>query len=421
VQVWCKFEKVSAKQKEGSWGVLVPKKLPSGRWMVSLGWVDGKNPRRKFATKDDAQAFCLLEKARRKAHGQLTADADGELVARWMKLEERLKTAGAGSLVAVAEKALRDHAAITRTGTARECFDMAHAALKAAGRKGNYLADLRNRCGRFLRDFGENRPIAEATPAVVSAFLGNIKDGSGSYRRTISAWLGWAADNGWLATNPCIRKRRRGEKTKGQGKAVILSPEESAKMLMAAVESEAWDVLGYVTLSLFAGIRPEEFRKRAKGFPPLDLRWEDIDNKHISINEELAKTGRGRSIPASAVLEQWLELLRIKKGGKLSGNILPPGWVKLWSKWRKEHWVDAGGVPLKWHADQLRHSFGSYHLAAHRNAGRTALVMGNSATILLDRYWNWKTLASTASVYWKLAPASSVDEMLSFAKKNSPV
>lgn len=408
VQVWCKFRNVSAKQQERSWGVLVPKKLPSGRWIVSLGWVDGKNPRRKFANKDDAQAFCLQEKARRKAHGQLTADADGELVARWMKLEESLKAAGAGSLVTVAEKALRDHAAITKSGTARECFDMAHAALKTAGRKGNYLADLRNRCGRFLRTFGEDRPIAEATPAVVSAFLESIQDGAGSYRRTISAWLGWAADNGWLASNPCIRKRRRGEKAKGRGKAVILTPEESAKMLVAAVNTEAWDVLAYIVLSLFAGIRPEEFRKRAKGFEPLDLRWEDIRNKHISINEDLSKTGRGRSIPVPSVLEQWLDFLRKKKGGKLSGTILPPGWVKLWSTWRKEHWVSADGVPLKWNADQLRHSFGSYHLAANRNAGDTALVMGNSATVVLDRYWNWQTLASTATLFWKMTPASSV-------------
>lgn len=81
---------------------------------------------------------------------------------------------------------------------------------------------------------------------------------------------------------------------------MILSPEQAAKMLKAAVESEAWDVLGYVALSLFAGIRPEEFRKRAKGFKPLDLRWEDIENRHISINEALAKTGRGRSIPITS-------------------------------------------------------------------------------------------------------------------------
>lgn len=378
--------------------------------MVSLGWVDGKNPRRKFKTKDDAQAFCLQEKARRKAHGHLTADADGELVARWLKLEEQLKSSGAGSLVSVAEKALKDHAAITKSGTARECFDAAHAALKAAGRKGNYLADLRNRCGRFLRDFGENRAIAEASPQVVAAFLGNIKDGSGSYRRTISAWLGWAADNGWLATNPCIRKRRRGEKPKAKGQAVILSPEQAAKMLKAAVESEAWDVLAYAAISLFAGMRPEEFRKRAKGFDPLDLRWEDIQNKHISINEALAKTGRGRSIPIPAVLEQWVGYIRGKNGGKLSGNILPPGWVKRWSQWRKHHWLDEKGLPLEWHADQLRHSFGSYHLAAHCNAERTALEMGNSVTVLLDRYWNWKTLHTVARRYWRLVPDAVLAE-----------
>lgn len=397
--------------------MLEPKKLPSGGWIVSLGWEKetGKNPRKKFQNKDDAQAFCLDEKARRKAHGQVTAGADGVLVKRWMELDEKLKASRAGSLLEVGNKVLIEQLAITRFGSVKECFDAYHAEMfKEVDRgelSGTYLADLRNRCGRFLRWFGEKRPMVEFSKAQATKFFEEITDGSGVNRRTISAWAGWAVENGWISLNPCTKKRRKGTNrkgkrkrmSKGKGKAVILSPDETTRILAAALNSEAWDVLSFLVLSLFAGTRPEEFRKRAKGFEPLDLSWEAWRGQNMAISDEMAKTGVGRLIPVQPVLQVWLKLLTQKKG-QLTGRILPSGWVKLWSRWRKEHWLDADGNPLKWHADQLRHSFGSYHLSKYRSAGDTALAMGNSAAVVLDSYWKWDTPSTEAEEYWESTP-----------------
>ncbi len=397
--------------------MLEPKKMPSGGWIVSLGWEKetGKNPRKKFQNKDDAQAFCLTEKARRKAHGQVTAGADGVLVKRWMELDEKLKASRAGSLLEVGNRVLIEQLAITRFGSVRECFDEYHAEMLRVANSGEisgtYLSDLRNRCGRFLRWFGEKRPMIEFSQAQAAIFFTDITDKSGVYRRTISAWAGWAVENGWLSLNPCIKKRRKGTNrkgkrqrmSKGKGKAVILTPQETIRILAAALDSEEWEVLSFLVLSLFAGIRPEEFRKRAKGFEPLDLTWEDWRGENIAISEEMAKTGVGRLIPVKPVIHDWLDFLTQKKG-KLTGRILPSGWVKLWSRWRKEHWLDADGNPLKWHADQLRHSFGSYHLSQFRSAGDTSLAMGNSAGVVLDSYWKWDTPTSEAKEYWELTP-----------------
>ncbi len=389
--------------------MLEPKKLPSGGWIVSLGWEKdtGKNPRKKFQNKEDAQAYCLDEKARRKAHGQVTAGADGVLVKRWMELDEKLKASRAGSLLEVGNRVLVDQLAITTFGSARECFDACHAALRADDRSGIYLADLRNRCGRFLRWFGEDRSMVEVSQAKIFEFLGTINNKSKVDRRTISAWTGWAAANGWLATNPCIEQRRIGTKRKKKvrGKAVILTPQETTRILAAAIHSESWDVLSFLVLSLFAGIRPQEFRKRAKGFGPTNLSWKDWRGQNIAIRDEMAKTGLGRLIPVQPVLRDWLKFLTQKKGKKLAGHILPSGWVKLWNRWRKEHWLDADGNPLKWHPDQLRHSFGCFHLSKFRSAGDTALAMGNSAGVVLDSYWKWDTSSSEAEVFWSLTPA----------------
>lgn len=410
---------MAAKKKigKGMWAVLEPRTLKSGGWIVSLGWdkETGKNPRRKFKLKEDADVFCLEEKARSKAHGAITAGADGVLLKRWMELDEKLKAARAGSLLEVGNRVLINQLAITRNGSAKECFDAFHAkmveSVHSGELSGTYLADLRNRCGRFLRWFGEDRPMVEASKELATQFFEKITDQSGVYRRTISAWAGWAVENGWLSLNPCTKERRKGtnrkgkrkRKSKGKGKAVILTPHETTRILAAALKSESWEVLSFLVLSLFAGTRPEEFRKRAKGFEPLDLTWEDWRGQNIAISDEMAKTGVGRLIPVQPVLQVWLKFLTQKKG-KLAGHILPSGWVKLWNRWRKEHWLDADGIPLKWHADQLRHSFGCYHLSKFRSAGDTALAMGNSAGVVLDSYWKWDTPSSEAREYWGLTP-----------------
>jgi len=39
---------------------------------------------------------------------------------------------------------------------------------------------------------------------------------------------------------------------------------------------------------------------------------------------------------------------------------------------------DAHKKPIPWAKDQLRHSFGSYHLARGKNPGETAFIMENS-------------------------------------------
>lgn len=57
--------------------------------------VDGRriNPRRQFKARADALEFCNAEKLRRKAHGEITANADGVQVAQWMKLDTKMESA----------------------------------------------------------------------------------------------------------------------------------------------------------------------------------------------------------------------------------------------------------------------------------------------------------------------------------------
>jgi hypothetical protein len=395
---------MSAKKAKGTWATLTPKSLPNGRWIVSLGMVDGKNMRRKFKTKADAQDFCNTERANKKTDKTMPDGADGSLVKEWMTLDAELRTAGVESLLAAGRRALKDMKAVTKTGSAKECFDAFHAALTGK-RRGKYLADLRNRCGRFMKFFCKDhpkRPVLEITSEVIEAYLKTLKN-TGDFK-TISAWLGWAAKNRWLPKNPCTGLKPE----ESHGKVVTLSTVEAARMLKAAAISEEWDVLATIVISLFAGIRPEEFRKRAKGETPANLLWGDFQDGYLSIRPELCKNGRrsgkGRTVLIEPVLKEWIDLIRAKKGGVLSGQIQPNNWKKIWGNWRNEHWLDADKKPIPWAKDQLRHSFGSYHLARGKNLAETAFIMENSPKVLKKYYWAWETLGSQAEIYWALNP-----------------
>lgn len=392
---------MAKKAKERKWAVLEPRETPNGKWQVSLGveWVDGKkkNPRRTFSMHADALQFCRDELARRKAHGQITANADGAQVAAWLDLDARLIAAGTGGLRAAGERALKDAIAIQKTATAKRCLELFVAELK----KSVYADDCRNRCGHFLRWFGQERAISEANPEVLKAYFSKHPGATG--RRTISAWLGWATDEEYLQTNPCTRKRRRkGVKKKATGEAVILSPADSASLLRAAVLAEDWTSLSFIVLGLFAGIRPMELRKKFKGAPAVELDWNDVKPEGVAVHPRNAKTGAGRVAPMICPLTAWIAFIH-QRQGKRSGSILAVGkrgggWRKHWDAFRANHW------PHKWDPDQLRHSFGSYRLAVLKDANPVSIEMGNSPTVVLDHYWNWRTRIDDASIYWALTP-----------------
>jgi len=417
---------MSAKKAKGEWAVLTPKSMKKGGWMVSLGMVDGKNVRRKFKIKAAAQDFCNNENETKKKDSRMPAGANGALVAEWMAVDAELNAAGAGSLLEAGKQKLRDTKAVKKSGTSQECFDACHKYHVDNKSRGTYRSELRNRCGRFLRYAEEgqpawkDRPVIEITPEVIEAYLETLPN-KGDFK-TISAWLGWAADNRWLPKNPCTGNK---PKAGPHGAVVTLSPTEAARMLRLAVETENWEVAAHVSISLFAGLRPAEFRKVAKDDKPAFLYWEYLKGEHFALPPELCKNGRrsgqGRTIKIEPTLAAWIKFLRGKMGGALTGKVLSDNWKKDWETWRKKHWLDGDNKPLPWAKDQLRHSFGSYHLARGKDLAKTSFIMENSPRVLKKHYWNWETLGSDAKAFWALTPEKVLETpKLDLAIRTSP-
>lgn len=300
-----KGKKQKKDELKGKKRILEPHELSSGKWQVSLGVrvEDGKRvwKRKQFTTRAAAQDFCNERRKTIQGTREKAAEADSGLVSAWMKMDANLKAAGVDSLLEAGKRMLRDAKAVQKTGTAQECFDAFHQYHVEKPSRGTYRSELRNRCGRFLRYVEKGQPawkdraVLEITPEAIEAYLATLRN-KGDFK-TISAWLGWAAKYRWLPSNPCTGNK---PDSRAPGTVVTLSPPEAARLLKLAVETENWDVVAHVSISLFAGLRPAEFRKVAKGDAPAFFGWELFTPSHIALPPQLSKNGRrsgqGRTI-----------------------------------------------------------------------------------------------------------------------------
>jgi integrase len=130
----------------------------------------------------------------------------------------------------------------------------------------------------------------------------------------------------------------------------------------------------------------------------------DFKRKHIDLPAEITKAGERRIVDMPDNLVEWLLPCR-----KESGPLLPVNFRrKRWGLCRAMNWK-------KWPDDVLRHSYGSYHLAKHRNAALTAEQMGHKNVRML--YAHYREIIKDSdhvNAYWSLVPGL-VDNVVGFA------
>lgn len=210
--------------------------------------------------------------------------------------------------------------------------------------------------------------------------------------RNLSVLFSWAVNKQHMAENPCLGIKVE-ESTTKKTAARILSIAEARKLLHLATagfkveaeekEKDLWrekfgaislavppmDMIPILTVGCFAGIRPDESAR---------MTWEMVDfkRKHIDLPAEITKDGDRRIVDISDNLFEWLLACR-----KESGPLLPVNFRrKRWALSRTMSWKE-------WPDDILRHSYGSYHLAKHRNAALTAEQMGHKNARMLYAHY----------------------------------
>ncbi len=123
----------------------------------------------------------------------------------------------------------------------------------------------------------------------------------------------------------------------------------------------------------------------------------------IRISEDVAgKRGTPRNVPMCDALRAWLAPYRARLG-RIHGMTERALSRRLESFITHIQKVVPG---FRWKANALRHSFGSYHVATHRNLELTRTVMGTGMAMLRHHY-NDPQFRNDADAYWKLLPATT--------------
>ena len=255
------------------------------------------------------------------------------------------------------------------------------------------LNDLRHRWGKFAETFG-TRKLNEITGEDLTAWL--VKQAADpvnrhNYRRKIGSLYRLAVKRKWTAENIVEQTERPEMVEAGVG---ILHVKHIAKLLEHADDH---GLLPFAVLGFFAGVRPDELKK---------LEWSAVNltRRQVVIGPKVAKTKQQRILPLNDTALAWLATCA-KKHGRV---VAPDNFRKRFDAWRK-----AAGIRFKdWPKDCIRHSFGTYHYAAHNNPVETARLMGHVGVDIFFRHYRALVDEDEARQFWSLRPAADAVEKI---------
>ena len=364
----------------------------------------GKRVRRTFTTPAKAKAAIREHLDRSKADTAAQAILSKKIGEKADKLttDDLLDAArgldilkGRGSLAAAADFFIKH---TTPPGgdkrTVKELVDEYAESRVKANRSPYTVKDIRDCLNPFADAFGKTNVAEIATPEIERWY---DEQNGGAARKTkrrnhLVSMFKFAIKRKYRRDNPASALEIP---TKTKSKPHVLTVEDVEALMQYAAKSEA-EMVPYMALCLFAGIRPVGEMQR--------LDWKDIDFKRteIFISDEVSKTGDERYVEMTDALVAWLAPYRQNEGAIYYART-------AFERIRK-------GAGVRWAKDCMRHSFGSYHLAMWENMGRTMEQMGHTNARILKNHYRRAVRREDAERFWKITPAAAKDGVLLFAK-----
>jgi integrase len=253
-------------------------------------------------------------------------------------------------------------------------------------------AKLRNRVNLF-RNSVPNLRVSEIGPDVLDKFFSTRKVAALTKigdREAISRFFSWCIDRPrrWTAVNPC--REIRLEKKHDQSPPAILSVPECKDFLSAAESFKAGQLVPYIAVCLFGGLRPAEAQR---------LTWDSVNlgDGEIRVESQSSKTKRPRVLAIGKTLRAWLAAYTNKP-------FCPPNLRRDLDALKVEAGyagrADSDRAGLKpWPADVLRHTGISHYFRESGSYGRTAEQFGNSEAIIKKHYQGRVNSEDTKAFY----------------------
>jgi integrase/recombinase XerD len=237
-----------------------------------------------------------------------------------------------------------------------------------SGRRPTYVNTLRQYLNQFAKG-RENVPVNRITEREIQKWFADRNEKPVTRAANLgrlSALFGVCWRRGYIAENPIHKIEKPYVDRRAPS---ILTLRQCAKLLVFARRQNP-NLLAWLSLALLAGVRPEECLK---------LDWSNIDlaRGELRVDAAASKVRTRRLVRLSPACRAWLWL------AKQMGATLPKG--DSTHRRYVKHMRRILGFK-SWPQDILRHTAASYLLARHQDAGKVAMMLGNSADILNQHY-----------------------------------
>jgi integrase len=278
-------------------------------------------------------------------------------------------------------------------------------------------ADYRRHVAVHLEDFTAAvgcRPVHEVTPQMVADYIYRLPYKPVTkrhYKRSLGGAFAWWMEQGWAMENPARKVRTPEVLTPEPG---ILSVADMTALFRANEKVDP-EVCGLLALGAFAGMRSSAIAK---------IDYSEIDFVQRGIHTPAEKTKKRRrqwieGLPEN--LWKWLErtppqafamshrqfMHRRSEALKRAGLLIEADDIARENRKREER----GEPCVTWKPKAppkncFRHSFATYHVALHRDAGKTALIMSHRHQQVLWQHYLGVANKEQAERYFKIVPTS---------------
>ncbi len=380
------MRKKQRKRKQRQWPNVYRRKHRGGHisFVVDLGLINGKRERHSFKTKEDAEDFAEHKRVQLKNEG---------LAGLTLSQELRLDAAKAAALLSPYGVPLFDVARyyvkhVLAYKSAPPLADIVQRLIADAhknDRRDRTIGELKSRLESFAEDFPDTRLI-ELTVEEIEDWLDQEEWSPRTrinYLTKISQLYNYALRHKWVDANLAERIERPTAEDKEPG--IFTIPQ--AKSLLKHAPQHG--LLAYISIGLFAGLRSAELMR---------LEWSAVNlkEKAIIVGVQVAKKRSRRVVEICDALAAWLKLCHQPNGPIADEENFRDNMDLLKA---------AAGI-TDWPHNGLRHSYGSYHLAAFGNQVKTAAQMGHRDSNIIHNHYKALVLKSEAEKYWKLTPAA---------------
>lgn len=238
-----------------------------------------------------------------------------------------------------------------------------------------YRQDL-NRVLEWSNDLGE------WTRQNITQWLSNLTPSKRNHMvATLRAFLQWCVEHEHLAANPLMgMKAVKVDAPKRQ----VLSLEDTATLLHTCRKKHP-ELLHYIALCLFAGLRPDECKR---------ITARNIAHGYIHIDESIAKTHSARTIPMAPNLEAFLRNNPLPTTGTLAG--LSP------DRFRKHLTALIADSGIAWSNDVMRHSYASYEYERSKDASTTSANLGHTTTTTMFKHYRGLVPPNSGAKYFAI-------------------